>query len=314
MARTVTITGGSGFVGQLLRRGLAAEGHEIRVFDPYRGILVDLLRRRRLAHAGSRPGRYAARVIRAGQVQAEAGLRRTRLIRRGPDDICSDREALAARFRGSDSVIHLAGIPHPHWPGATEEDFVRLNYDAAVNVFEAARDAGVPVFVFASSAQVYLINRPVRIDGFPILETNHCPTRAEGQTAYGFFKREVERYLEEACAAGGTKAVALRLECPGVRSRTASNFYVSTSVENTVAAFARAIEADLPGGFGAFNVADAEVDPAIADVQLFLRERWPHVPNYTKGNEGLLGTEKARRILGYAPVRGGTYHDLAVLW
>ncbi len=43
-AKTVTVTGGSGFVGQLLRRGLKKRGYRILVFDKARGVLVDLLR------------------------------------------------------------------------------------------------------------------------------------------------------------------------------------------------------------------------------------------------------------------------------
>ena len=35
-ARSVTITGGSGFVGQLLRRGLRARGYRVHVFDRLR--------------------------------------------------------------------------------------------------------------------------------------------------------------------------------------------------------------------------------------------------------------------------------------
>jgi hypothetical protein len=45
-APVVTITGGSGFVGQLLRAGLSERGYSVRVFDRHRGPLVDLLTRR----------------------------------------------------------------------------------------------------------------------------------------------------------------------------------------------------------------------------------------------------------------------------
>jgi nucleoside-diphosphate-sugar epimerase len=199
-------------------------------------------------------------------------------------------------------------------PGAGEEDYRRINYDGAVNVFEAARDAGVPRFIFASSAQVYRINSPVRIDQFPILESNYLPTLAEGQSVYGLLKAEFERYLARACVTGGTQAVALRLECPGVRSNTAGNFYVSTSIENTVAAFASALEAELSTGFEACNVADGHIDPGIVDVQAFLQTHWPTVPNHTHGNEGLLSIDQARRLLGYAPIRGRTYYPLSLIW
>jgi nucleoside-diphosphate-sugar epimerase len=238
---------------------------------------------------------------------AEPMLERSRLLRPGPDDILGDRDRLAVRFAGSRAVIHLAGIPHPHWPGATAEDFMRLNYHGALNVFEAARAARVPTFVFASSAQVYMINDPVRLDRLPISESNYLPHPAEGQTAYGFLKAAVERYMAGARTSGATQAISLRLESPGVRSTSATNMYVSTSIENLVAAFRCALRARPELGFESFNVADADTDPGIVDIQAYVRRRWPYVPNHTAGNACLLDTEKARRVLGYRPVRDGTY-------
>ncbi len=228
----------------------------------------------------------------------------------------ADRELVARRLTGSRAVIHLAGIPHPHWPGATAETFVRLNYDAAVNVFEATRDAGVPTFVFASSAQVYGINNPVRLDHLPILESNYLPLPAEGQTIYGFLKGAFERYLDGACMTGPTQAVALRLECPGFRSPGAANLFVSTSVENTIDGFACACHA--PGR------------PPLRRLQPCRRRRRPrasptsarsfaaagrYVPSNLRGrNPSLLSVEKAQRVLGYRPVTNGRYIDPDLVW
>lgn len=288
MTRTVTITGGSGAVGQLLRPGLVRAGWEVRVFDRWRGPLVDVLRRHHLR-------------------RTEGALRATRVLRSAPDDILGGREALARAFAGSRAVIHLAAVPHPYTPGATEADFRRLNYDAGVDVFEAAREAGVATVVLASSAQVYAINHPVRIAQFPLLESNPLPLPAEGQTTYGFLKAALERYLDGACTTGTTQAVALRLEFPGSLSTRGINLYVSTTVENLVAAFVAAVDPPAGFGFAAVNVADATVDPDIVDIQAYLRRRWPFVPNHTTGNQGLLSIERARTLLGYRPVAGGTY-------
>jgi nucleoside-diphosphate-sugar epimerase len=314
VSRTVTITGGSGFLGQLLRRSLVAEGWRVEVYDRFRGPLVDLLRRRHLASASAPYARRAARVIRVTQSRIEPALVQARAIRVREDDILGPREHIAARFAGSDAVIHMAGIPHPHWPGASQEDFVRLNYDASVNVFQAAREAGVPVFVFVSSAQVYRINDPVRLDQLPILESSYLPLPAEGQTTYGFLKAAFERYLSGVCATGATQAVSLRLEFPGFRSTGPSNLYVSTSVENLAAGFSCALRAPDGLGFEAFNLVDGEVDPAIVDIQTYVRTRWPYVPNRTAGNQCLLSTEKARRLLGYRPVSNGRYIDESLVW
>jgi nucleoside-diphosphate-sugar epimerase len=311
----VTITGGSGFVGQLLRAGLRDRGHEVALFDRYRGPVLDLLRSRTL------PVRLADRLafvtgprVRRLQHEVESRLLAHGMLRPTGDDILDARAVLASRFLGSAAVIHLAGIPHPWQRGATEADFVRLNYDAAINVFEAARDASVPVFVFASSAQVYKINDPVRLDRLPILESNYLPLPAEGQSVYGFLKVAVERYLAGACQTGSTQAISLRLECPGFLTTGPGNQYISTSVENLVNGFACALSPPSDVRADVFNLADAEVDPTIANVAAYARARWPYVPTALTGNECLLSTEKAQRVLGYRPRAFGHYIPTEVVW
>jgi nucleoside-diphosphate-sugar epimerase len=310
----VTITGGSGFVGRLLRRGLRERGYRIDVFDRLRGPLVNALRREWLA-ANAPPERIErARRLRAVQARAERALLRVGFLRPTGDDILELRSRMAERFRGSRAVIHLAGLPHPNVPGAGPDDYRRINFEGAANVSAATQEAGVPKFVFASSAQVYGINDPVRIDRFPIPESNYLPTREDGQSAYGALKAEFEGHLAEEARGGDTQAVALRLECPGVLSNSRDNLFTSTSIENTVAGFAQAIEAELHVAFETFNLIDARIDPEVVDVQAFLRERWPDVPNETRGNESLLSIEKARRVLGYEPADGGTYYALGLIW
>jgi nucleoside-diphosphate-sugar epimerase len=306
-SRRITITGGSGRLGQVLRRGLFDLGYEIDVFDRVSSPLVDRVRSPHLARGSFLPGRALARMANGARLQAEKALRRTEAFQPTGDDILGDREAMARRFAQSFAVVHLAGIPHPHTPGATEDDFVRLNYDGALNVFEAAREACVRLFVFASSAQVYKINDPVRLEQLPVLESNYLPLPEEGQSTYGFLKAAFERYLVGARTSGSTQAISLRLEFPGMRSTVPWNFYISTSVENLVGGFAAALEAPDGFGYDVFNLADAEVDKRIVDIQRFIGSRWPYVPNHTKGNECLLSTEKARTILGYRPVSGGRY-------
>ena len=306
--KVVTLTGGSGFVGQILRRGLAERGYEIRVFDRLRGPLVDLLRRRYLGTSAPSLGVGAAVLIRIIQKRLEPLFLRTGLLRPSPDDILQSQGQVAERLRGSHAVIHLAGIPHPRMPGATPEDFQRLNYEGSVNVYQAALEAGVKKFIFASSGQVYGINAPVRIDQFPLLESNHCPTLEEGQNLYGWLKLEVERYLgQQAASRPSMQTISLRLEFPGLRSTTPANLYISTSVDNLVAGVANALEASPNFAFEAFNLADPSVDPNIVDIQEFLRRQWPDVPNYTAGNQTLLSIEKARALLGYRPIQAGRY-------
>ncbi len=311
---TITITGGSGFVGQLLQRGLRDRGYEVDVFDRMRGPLVNVLRRTWLGANASPDDIQRARQLRTLQARAEGKLSRLGILRPTGDDIFDLRSRLAERFRGSRAVVHLAALPHPNVPGAAAADYRRINYEGAVNVFAAAQDAGVPKFIFASSGQVYRINAPIRIDQFPILESNYLPTLEDGQSHYGALKAEFESYLAETARVADTQAIALRLEFPGVKSELAMNFFVSTSIENIVAGFARSVEAELESPFEAFNLVDGHVDPAIVDVQEFLREHWPEVPNRTEGNESLMSVEKARGTLGYSPAHGGTYYPGSLIW
>ncbi len=52
----------------------------------------------------------------------------------------------------------------------------------------------------------------------------------------------------------------------------------------------------------------------IVDIQEFLREKWPAVPNHTTGNQCLLSTEKARQMIGYCPINDGNYVTPAAVW
>ena len=59
----------------------------------------------------------------------------------------TDMDAMTAACRGADAVIHLAGVPgEAPWPRILE-----LNINGGYVVFEAARRAGIPRVIFASS-------------------------------------------------------------------------------------------------------------------------------------------------------------------
>jgi len=183
-----------------------------------------------------------------------------------------------------------------------------------VNVFEAAKSVGVQKFIFASSGQVYGINNPTRIDQFPILESNYCPTLEDGQNMYGLLKLKFEQYLAGACVPGGTQGISLRLEYPGFQSTSAGNLYVSTSIENLVSGVACALENSAAFASETFNLVDGHVDESIVDVQAFIRGTWPAVPNLSQGNESILSIEKARTLLGYDPIRNGSYFPVSLVW
>jgi nucleoside-diphosphate-sugar epimerase len=118
------VTGGAGFIGSALVRGLLDRGCAVRVFDD----------------------------LSTGRAENLAGLEgRVEFIR---GDV-RDAAALRGAVRGADSVFHLAAIASVQAsvddPLATHD----VNVTGTVNALIAARDAGVRRFVFTSSSAVY---------------------------------------------------------------------------------------------------------------------------------------------------------------
>lgn len=121
----VMITGGAGYLGSILTALLLAEGHKVRVLDS-------------LAHGGEsllgawcHPGFEFVR----GDIR--------------------DRATVKAAVSGRDAVVHLAAIVGD--PAcARNPDLARaVNLDAALQLIEESKQAGVARFVFASTCSNY---------------------------------------------------------------------------------------------------------------------------------------------------------------
>lgn len=312
MSGSVVITGGNGFVGQILARGLSERGYGVEIFDRWGGRAVTTLRGRYLATSTSFWGRAFGVVLNQALLSSESVLRSAGVLRPTGDDILATRAALVPRLRGRDAVVHLAAIPRPDHPGASADDYRRINLDGTINVFAAASAAGVRKFVFASSVAVYGFSRGIaagtRIDAFPILETNHRPHRPGENTLYALAKIGVEDHLDAASRTSQTKAVSLRLGAPGFRCSFAPYLGMATSIQNLVDGFHAALRSNWDFHFEAFNLMDQHRDPRRSvDVDAVIRERWPGVPNRIAGDEMAFSTAKIRALLGYRAVRDGTY-------
>ncbi|WP_321822572.1 MULTISPECIES: NAD(P)-dependent oxidoreductase [unclassified Burkholderia] len=143
----VLVTGGSGFLGAWIIRRLLARGMECVSFD--------VRTNPRLVEALA-PERAAAVRWRTGDI--------------------ADAAATAHAFDGCDAAIHLAGILTPDC-AADPVRGARVNLIGTLNVFEAARSAGLRRVLYASSAGVF-----GRDDGAVPLP----------QTHYGAFKLACE--------------------------------------------------------------------------------------------------------------------------
>jgi uncharacterized protein YbjT (DUF2867 family) len=115
MARTVFVTGGTGYVGGRLIPRLIARGHRVRA----------------LARPGS-----AARVP------------------PGCDAVIGDpfdRASLTEAMKGADTCVQLVGVPHPS--PAKARQFVEIDLRSALETFSAATTAAVTHVIYVSVAQ-----------------------------------------------------------------------------------------------------------------------------------------------------------------
>ena len=121
------VTGGAGFIGTNVVKGLLTEGHEVVVFDNFAG------------------GKKADRLQSAARY-IEADIR-------NPD-------ALREAFQGVDGVFHLAALPRVIFSIEQPQETHDVNVNGTLNVLIAARDAGVKRVVFATSSAAYGIQPP----------------------------------------------------------------------------------------------------------------------------------------------------------
>lgn len=119
----VLVTGNLGYVGTVMTPLLAAAGHEVHGLDT---------------------GLFAACSL--------GPLGPSGVSRQSTKDL---REVEASDLSGLDAIVHLAGLSNDPTgelnPGLTEE----INLHGTVRLAEAAKRAGVPRFLFASSCSIY---------------------------------------------------------------------------------------------------------------------------------------------------------------
>jgi uronate dehydrogenase len=158
---TILITGAAGHVGTMLRSRLAGPGRVLRLLD-----VTPLARP---------PG--------PGEEAVTASV--------------TDMAAMTAACAGADAVIHLGGIPTE----AAWAPILDVNINGTYTVFEAARRAGVPRVVFASSNHAVGFapreSFPVPDAAAPAPDTYYGVSKAAGEALAALYAR---RYgLEAIC-------------------------------------------------------------------------------------------------------------------
>jgi nucleoside-diphosphate-sugar epimerase len=175
MPETYFITGAQGCIGSWIVKALAERGDSIEVFD------------------------RSDDARRLSAIMEPDDLKRVRFV---TADI-TDAGAVLAAVKDSPAkrIIHLAGLQVP----ACQADPVAgalVNVVGTLNVFEAARAAGVERVVYASSAAVFGMSE----DDQPLDETAAC----KPSTHYGVFKRTNEGSARVYFLSYGLSSVGLR--------------------------------------------------------------------------------------------------------
>lgn len=136
----------------------------------------------------------------------ELRLLDVRPIEGEPDAITadlSDRAALREAVRGVDAIIHLAGISLE----ASFDKILKSNIEGTYNLYEAAREEGVPRIVFASSNHaVGYTPRPQAGDPLIPIDTPHRP-----DTFYGLSKSFGEDLAQLYWDKHGLETVSVRI-------------------------------------------------------------------------------------------------------
>ena len=210
---------------------------------------------------------------------------------------------------GADAVVHLAAIP----AGGirTPETTFRTNMLSTYNVFEAARVLGLKRVVWASSETILGLPFDREQPAYAPIDEEHP---AFPESSYAISKLLSEELARQLHRWTGTPFVALRFSNimePDDYARFPSfwddpqlrrwNLWGYVDVRDVAQSCVRALEADLRGA-EYFIVAAADTVMNRPSREL-MAEVYPDVPyEATPGEyDSLLSSEKARRLLGYAP-------------
>jgi UDP-glucuronate 4-epimerase len=133
----VLVTGGAGFIGSNFVEHLLARGHEAAVLDDFNDFYDPQIKRNNLAGL-------------AGKIPIHEGdIRDAALVRR----VCKEG--------GFDAVAHFAARAGVRPSIRQPQLYIETNILGTYNLLEAARQAGVPRFICASSSSVYGVLKTV---------------------------------------------------------------------------------------------------------------------------------------------------------
>jgi len=281
----ILVTGGSGLVGKYGVEDLLQHGHTVGVLD-------------------------------IADTASEAEFHRVDVL---------DLGAVTRAMSGYDTVIHMAGIPHPL--NNTAEEVFHLNVNGTFNVLEAAARNTIGKVILTSSESTLgfaFMTQPMVPEYFPIDE-NHS---LRPQDPYGLSKVVAEEICRSYSARYGMRTVCLREPWIWVPepepiefykglvkeySQWQKNLWTYVHVYDVAQAHRLAAEIDLPVLHEAMFITGPKNWPERPAAEL-IGEFYPEVTRVAASMSEpapLIGHEKASLLLGYAPRY--TWHDLFTL-
>lgn len=178
MAETYFVTGASGCIGGWVVKNLIAAGHRVVALMPH----PDKLRRLRL-------------------IMDQAALDKVQVI---PGDIANaDLVRASVALSGATKIIHLAAMQLP-FCRANPSLGARVNVEGTVNIFEAARAAGLRHVVYSSSTAVYGSR-----EDYPGGVFDHASPLLP-RSLYGVYKQDNEWAAKVYLAEAGIASIGIR--------------------------------------------------------------------------------------------------------
>lgn len=276
----ILVTGGSWLVGSYVVEELLRHGHSVKVLD-------------------LKQPRHTAEYCRADILQLPAVL-----------------EAM----RGTEVVVHMAGIPHPL--NDPPERVYAINTIGTFNVLESAARLGIPKVVFTSSESTlgFAFAAQRLIPEYLPIDENH-PLRP--QDPYGLSKVSAEILCRGYSARCGMRTVCLRepwiwvpeaKEIAFYRTLVAEyrnwpkNLWAYVHVADVARAHRLAVEKNLPSLHEAMFISAAENWTGM-DSRKLATEFYPEVKDFRGAFDGpasFISSARAKQLLGYRPEHTAT--------